>query len=210
MPLIYQTAANTKSQTKQSHRYTLQFNGLDAVMNRAKNSPLQAVRNRYTALEPAFLRAGWSLAETLELGLLSVQVPQIQIASEDVHRFNDSFKQLTKFEPIQEFQVVFYDFVNGSASAIINAWWALCGEKGTGAIGYKEDYLLESARFKSFGPQAPAEDVPVAHDEYDVISLYPTNVDLGEHSYENGAVRRVTCSFVCDNFVPIAARPRQV
>lgn len=208
MSQILRVSAIRNEQTKQTHRFTLRFKGLNRVLDRAKNSPLEAVRNRYNALAPAFEKPGWTVEQTLELGLLSVQVPNVMIAYEDVHRFNDSHKQLTKFEPTDEMSVVFYDYINGSASAIIGAWWALCGEKNTGAIGYKEDYVLPEASFIAFGPQAPAEDNPIKHDEYAIVNLAPRSVDLGEHSYENGAVRRVTCNFLFDNIYPVQAVTR--
>lgn len=204
MSLLYQTAAIRNEQLIMQNRFSLIFNGLDAVLDRAKNSPIAAIRERYAAVEPAFARGNFTRAETLELGLLSVSIPQIAIGEEDVHRFNDSIKALTKFEPVTEMSVTFYDYINGSASAILQAWNALLGDKKTGAIGFKSDYALPSASFNIYGPQAPAEEEPTIFQEYQIVNLYPKTIELGEHSYANGESRKVTVQFLWDNLYPTA------
>lgn len=205
MSLLLQTRAIRNETTINTNRYSLVFNGLDEVLARARTSPILSIRERYNALEPAFQKAGWTIGQTLELSLLSVTVPQIVIGIEDIHRFNDSVKALTKFEPVTEMAIVFYDYINGSASAIIQAWHALLGDKKTGAIGFKQDYALSSATFNIYGPQAPAEETPTIFQSYDVINLYPATIDLGEHSFENAAARRITSNFLFDNFYPTKA-----
>jgi len=185
--------------TRNAHRFSLVFNGLDQVLDRAKNSNLALVREKYNGLQSAFQKTGWTVSQTLELSLLSVNVPNIKIAMEDIHRFNDSFKALTKFEPVTEMQVTFYDYVNGSPTAILEAWRALCGDKRSGAIGFKEDYALPEANFYLYGPQAPAEEFPTPIEEWSIINLYPSSVEPGEHSYEGSGVRKLTAQFLFDN-----------
>lgn len=204
--IIYRTAAIRNEQLIMQNRFSLVFSGLDVVLDRAKNSPITSIAERYRVLEPAFAREGYTRSETLELGLLSVSIPTIMIGEEDVHRFNDSIKALTKFEPVTEMTVVFYDYINGSASAIIQAWNALLGDKATGAIGFKSDYALPKAQFNIYGPQAPAEETPTIFQQYEVVNLYPKSIELGEHSYANGESRKITVNFLWDNLFPVAAQ----
>lgn len=193
-----------------TNRFSLVFNGLNDVLARAANSPIAGIRERYQAVAPAFARPGWNTQQILELSLHSVAVPNVVIAHEDIHRFNDSTKQLTKFEPMEMMNVTFYDYINGSATAIIEAWKALCGDKKTGAIGFKEDYILPTASFFDYGPNAPAEDVPTAYAEFRMVNLYPASLALGEHSYEQGGTRKIQCQFAMDNLYPIFMKGRPV
>lgn len=199
MANLLSTGGVRNETTRNSHRFSLVFNGLDTVLDRAKNSNLALVREKYNGLNSAFQKTGWTVAQTLELSLLSVTIPNIEIEMEDIHRFNDSFKALTKFAPVTEMTVQFYDYINGSPTAIIEAWRALCGDKRSGAIGFKEDYALSEANFFLYGPQAPAEEFPTPFETWVVINLYPKSIDIGEHSYEGGGVRKITCQFLFDN-----------
>lgn len=206
---ILSTAGVRNETTRNNHRFSLVFNGLDEILNRAKNSNLALVREKYAGLESAFQKTGWSVAQTLELSLMSVNIPNIEIETEDIRRFNDGFRVPTKFAIPGDMGVTFYDYVNGSPTAILEAWRALCGDKRSGAIGFKEDYALPAANFFLYGPQASAaEDL----DDYwierwEIINLYPRTVEVGEHTYDGG-VRKVTAQFALDNLYLIESRGR--
>ena len=60
---------------------------------------------------------------------------------------------------MEEMSISFYDYVNGSASAIMQLWHAFVGDKRTGAIGFKEDFVLRQAFFYVYGPDAPGYQV---------------------------------------------------
>lgn len=210
MPNILSTVPVRTETTRNSHRFSLVFSGLEAVLDRAKNSNLELVRQKYEGLKSAFLKTGYTVEQTLEVSLHSVTIPNIELEFEDIHRFNDSFKALTKFAPVTEMQVMFYDYVNGSATAILEAWRALCGDKRSGALGFKEDYALSEANFYLYGPQAPAQDDLNSAwlERWVIINLYPKSVDTGEHSFEGGGVRKVTSQFLFDNIYLIESKGR--
>ena len=90
-------------------------------------------------------------------------------------------------------------------------WHGLVGDKKTGAMGYKEDYVVPEADFFVFGPDAPGFenlDPSIPIEQHRIINLYPKSVELGEHSYEGGEIRKVVVSFVFDNIFPVAYRSR--
>jgi len=205
-------------QTRNTNRFTLRFYGLDKIINAAANSPFSAVRRRYEALQDALLAESQKdnvttgIQETLELSLLSLTWPKIEVERQDIHRFNDSIKAVTKFAPMTEMQTVFYDYVNGSSSAMMSMWHGLVGDKTTGAIGYKQDYVIK-AEIRVYGPIAPGvskEDLEKECIEiHELTNLYPVDLDLGEHSYESGEARKVTCQFAYDNFFPVMYKGRR-
>lgn len=205
-------------QTRNTNRFTLRFYGLDNIINAAATSPFAAVRRRYDALREALLAESQKdnvttgLQETLELSLLSLTWPKIEVERQDIFRFNDSIKAVTKFAPMTEMNTVFYDYVNGSASALMYMWHGLVGDKTTGAIGYKQDYVTR-AEIRVYGPIAPGVAKENLEDEcieiHELTNLYPVDVDLGEHSYEGGEARKVTCQFAYDNFFPVMYKGRK-
>lgn len=215
---IFQVERIRNEQTINTNRWSLQFKGLNTILDAAANSPLQAIRDRYEATQIAFNRQGSNLTlETvLELSLFSVSLPSVKLETQDISRFNDTIKAVTKFAPMDEMQVVFWDYVDGSASAIMQMWHALVGDKVTGAIGFKSDFVLRQAYFYVYGPDAPGYtgetiegyegmtddgNIPFLQ-KYEVWNLFPNSVELGEHS-DSGEARKVTCSFTCDNIFPV-------
>ena len=193
-------------QTRNTNRFSLKFTGLGTIMSNLSNSTSIGYE-RYQAVSAALLNSGQTgstgIANSLELSLLSVTWPKIEIERQDIYRFNDSIKAVTKFAPMAEMQVVFYDYINGSASAIMYAWQGLVGNKKTGAIGFKEDYICDGV-LEVYGPTAPGEgDAPTAYEKHQIVNMYPVDVDLGEHSYEGGEARKVTVLFALDNFYPL-------
>ena len=217
---IFQVERIRNEQTINTNRWSLQFKGLKNIIDAAANSPLQAVRDRYNATKIAFERtgdaSGLSVETILELSLFSVSLPSVKLETQDISRFNDNVKAVTKFAAMDEMQVVFWDYVDGSASAIMQMWHALVGDKVTGAIGFKQDFVLKQAYFYVYGPDAPGYtgdaidgyegmvdegNIPFLQ-KYEVWNLFPNSVELGEHS-DNGEARKVTCSFTVDNIFPV-------
>jgi hypothetical protein len=191
-------------QTKNTNRWSLKFTGLDRVMENVKTK----AETRNKATSPAFLSTSFpNVKQSLELSLLSVTWPKIEIERQDIYRFNDSIKAVTKFAPMAEMQVVFYDYINGSASAIMYAWQGLVGDKRSGAIGFKEDYICD-AELYMYGPQAPGQTEPTFYEKHQIVNMYPVDIDLGEHSYEGGEARKVTVLFALDNFYPLEYKNR--
>jgi len=215
---IFQIQRIRNEQTINTNRWSLQFSGLKSMLEKAKNSPLKAVRDRYEACRVAFDvnnsgRESETVETILELALFSVSIPTIKLETQDITRFNDSTKTVTKFAPMEDLSVVFWDYVDGSASAIMQLWHALVGDKVTGAIGFKRDFVLPEAFFYVYGPDAPgyghpdttvddsvfmdSNKIPYLQ-KYNIWNLFPNDVQLGEHS-DNAEARKVTCSFSCDN-----------
>lgn len=217
---IFQIQRIRNEQTINTNRWSLQFKGLKQVIDRCKTSPLPAIRDRYENCKVAFEvnSSGYneSVETILELSLFSVTMPSVKLETQDITRFNDSLKAVTKFSPMEDLQVVFWDYVDGSASAIIQLWHALVGDKVTGAIGFKTDFVLPTSYFFVYGPDAPGYDgtgtglenvhtddgkIPYLQ-KYEIWNLFPNSVELGEHS-DNAEARKVTCSFSCDNIFPV-------
>jgi hypothetical protein len=147
-------------------------------------------------------KTGWNLSDTLELALNSVSVPPMEMETADAWRFHDSAKHTVRFAPMGDMTTTFYDYISGSASAIMLVWQSMVGERKSGAIGFKEDYVLPEAELLEFGPIAPAEENPTPYGIHQVVNLYPKSIELGEFSYETAEVRKVTVQFAVEAVYP--------
>jgi hypothetical protein len=210
MANIFQTAAIKSKTPRMSHRFSLQFDGLQNIMalaaRRADTYTYNAITgNRYTQLLQAINdETGRSISESLELSLLSVSLPSNEMETVEISRFHDTVKHISKFSSIPDMEVSFYDYISGSASAIMSVWHGMVGDRRTGTISYKKEYILPLARLIEYGPTAPGEGTtPQKLAEHAIVNLYPKSVNLGEHSYESAEVRKVMVTFAIDNVFPL-------
>lgn len=216
MANIFQVATVRSKTPRMSHRFSLRFDGLNGIINLAsqrldtyKLPGTQENGNRYNHLSPALTATQatsdgpQAVADTLELSLMSVSLPSNEMETVEIARFHDTAKHISKFGAMADMEVSFYDYVNGSASAIMSVWHGMVGDRRTGAISYKNEYVLPLARLIEYGPVAPAESNPTPIAEHAVINLYPKSVNLGEHSYETAEVRKVQVTFAVDNVFPL-------
>jgi len=209
MANIFQTRNVVNSQTKNLNRFILRFNGIQDIMKRAQNHRLQAVRDRYNGLIDA---AGGidGIQRTLELSLLSCTMPNITVEKTEVPKFNDVTKATTKFTPAEDMTVTFVDYVNGSASAIMLIWQALVGDKRSGAMGFKEDFVLPQAYVYAYGPDAPGYSVEDVEDKWlekhRIVNLWPSSVKLQNFDYGTAEYRKCEVTFVIDNAYPVEYR----
>lgn len=211
MPNIFQTAQIKSKTPRMSHRFSLQFDGLQAIMSLAtrradtytsSSAGINTAKNRSQHLQPAFSSS--NAAQDLELSLLSVSLPSNEMETVEISRFHDTVKHISKFSSIADMEVSFYDYINGSASAIMSVWHGMVGDRRTGVISYKKEYILPLARLIEYGPTAPGEgDNPQKLAEHAIINLYPKSINLGEHSYEGAEVRKVQVTFSIDNVFPL-------
>ncbi len=203
---IFQTRRVNNQQTINSNRFSIRFDNLHSFLSRAAStSILPHLKKRYEATIGAL---GGDMAESLELSLVSSTFPVISVEVVNVPRFNDFVKATTKFSEMEPFDVVFMDYVNGSASAIMQLWHAFVGDKETGAMGFKQDFVLPQASFFVYGPDAPGYDVDSSADipylqKYSLINIFPKSVNLGEHSAESAEPRKITVTFEVDNVYPV-------
>lgn len=216
---IFQIAQIRNKQTINSNRWTIEFIGLDAMMRAASTSFMPWIRERYQAVKDALGRTTEDIGMSLQLSLFSVTIPPVNIDVVEIARFNDSIKAVTKFAAMDNMTVNFYDYVNGSASAIMQLWHAFVGDKKTGAIGFKEDFVLPRAFFYVYGPDAPGYNVVDGEPDeaalevrevpwlqkYEVWNLFPRNVNIGEHG-DGADPRKVAVEFAIDNFFPVGIR----
>ena len=206
---IFQTRSVVNSQTKNLNRFIIKFNGIQEVLKRAQNHRLQSVRDRYNGLIDA---AGGldGIQRTLELSLMSCSMPNVTVEKQDIPKFNDVTKATTKFTPTEDLTVSFVDYVNGSASAIMLIWQSLVGDKRTGAMGFKEDYVLAQAYIYAYGPDAPGYTEAEVEDKWlekhRVVNLWPSAIALQNFDYGQGEFRKVDITFVIDNIYPVEFR----
>lgn len=202
-------------QTINVNRWSIRFIGLRDIINAAANSPLPNVRKRYEMVRGIL---GPDVETTLEIALASSNFPTIGLETAQISRFNDQFRTVTKFTLIDELSIDFWDYVNGSASAIMMLWQAMVGDKESGAIGFKQDYVLKNAEFYVYGPDAPAYDINGTNDilnpntppveklpylqKYKLVNLYPLKISMPSHS-DSGEPRKITVNFNVDNVYPI-------
>ena len=218
---IFQIAQIRNKQTINKNRFTLEFIGLDRLLRSAKVSPLPWIRERYEAVQAALGSSAEDIGISLQISLKTFTIPKVTLGNQEIHRFNDVIRAVTKFDAMEEMPVSFIDYVGGSASAIMQLWHAFVGDKKTGAIGFKEDFVLPRAFFYVYGPDAPGYNVVEGADpdpsklevaevpwlqKYEIWNLFPTAVDLGEASSEDAEAREVSCTFIIDNFFPIGIR----
>jgi hypothetical protein len=211
MGALFQIGTVNYKTPRMSHRYSLRFEGLDAVINRAQLGTLTNLitgvidGNIFSRLQQAAGSTGTEMSTNLELSLLSVSVPAIEMETVEISRFHDTAKHIAKFTTMGDMNVTFYDYVDGSASAILFIWQSLVGDKRTGAISYKGEYVLSSARLVEYGPKAPAEANQSEYilAEHMMVNIYPKSIELGEHSYESAEVRKIQVTFSIDNIYPL-------
>lgn len=208
---IFQIRKITNEQTINVNRWNLRFIGLtDKLLNKAPTSPLFGVRDRYEAVKNAL---GGDPATSLEISLVSSNFPAVGVEIGEIPRFNDRIKMATKFSDLGMLTVSFIDYVNGSASAILSLWQAFVADKRTGAIGFKQDFVLPKAEFYVYGPDAPgyndefcdANDGPPWLQKYEIVNLWPSKVTMPEHA-DSADVRKVSVDFVIDNIYPVGIR----
>ena len=206
---IFRIKQVTNEQTINVNRWSIRFVGLkDKLLTKAPNSPLPGVRKRYDIVKGLL---GNDPASILEISLASSNFPTVGVDTAFIPRFNDGIKTVTKFVEMEDLTVNFYDYVNGSASAIMMLWHAFVADKETGAIGFKQDFVLPKAYFYVYGPDAPGYDEDfLANQEvpwlqkYQIINLFPKSVNLGEHSMDGADARKVEVTFAVDNIFPAA------
>lgn len=170
-------------------------NGVSGIYTRLKQGALGS--STTITDEPAALK------NNLELSLLSVSVPSIEMETVEVARFHDTAKHISKFNTMGDMNVTFYDYVDGSASAILFLWQSLVGDKRTGAISYKSEYVLPNARLVEYGPKTPAQINEAILAQHIMVNIYPKTIELGEHSYESADIRKVQATFSIDNIYPL-------
>jgi hypothetical protein len=222
---LFQISRVNPKTPRMTHRFSLRFVGLNSVITRAAANQLTNLtsgpgteqgniwgRLGLAAKGNTTGSDGDALATNLELSLLSVSVPSIEMETVEVARFHDTAKHISKFTTMGDINITFYDYVNGSASAILFIWQSLVGDKRTGAISYKSEYTLREARLIEYGPKAPAESAGTEYKlaEHALINLYPKTIELGEHSYDSADVRKIQCTFALDNIYPVYYRTANV
>lgn len=217
---IFQIAQIRNKQTINKNRFSIEFIGLDTMLRAAQNSYLPWIRERYEAVESALGQGSEDIGISLQLSLQNVSLPSITLGTQEIDHFNDVIRAVTKFDVLDELSINFMDYVGGSASAIMQLWHAFVGDKKTGAIGFKEDYTLPRAFFYVYGPDAPGynvvdgepdegrlevDEVPWLQ-KYEIWNLFPSAVNLGEHSAGDAEAREVECTFIIDNIFPVGIR----
>jgi hypothetical protein len=170
-------------------------------------------------------KPGKSTATVLDLSLLSCMIPAFEFETAEVNRFNDSVKHITKFSASNDMSAVYYDYINGSAAAIMLAWQSAVGFKLTGEIGYKKKYtcdmdlyvygpnrssypVFKSATTSGATGTAAGGEQTTDSAEYELLmqfkikNAFPRSVDLGDFSYDSAEVRKVTVQFGYDMIIP--------
>lgn len=202
---IFRIKQVTNEQTINVNRWSIRFVGLkDKLLTKAPNSPLPGVRKRYDIVKGLL---GNDPASVLEISLASSNFPTIGVDTAFIPRFNDGIKTVTKFVEMEDLKVDFYDYVNGSASAIMMLWQAFVADKETGAIGFKQDFVLDKAEFYVYGPDAPGYDVQSSAEipylqKYQLVNLFPKKVTMPEHT-DSAEPRKVSVEFALDNCFPL-------
>ena len=205
---IFQIRLINQKQTINSNRWSIRFVGLRDLLAKASRTNAQPwIQNRYDAVKEAF---GSDPSTELELSLFNVTLPSVSIDTVAIPRFNDTIKAVTKFTEMEDLTINFYDYVEGSASAIMQMWHAFVGDKSTGAIGFKRDFVLRAAQFFVYGPDAPGYNVASSADipwlqRYELVNLFPKAVKLGEHG-DGAEPRKVEVTFAVDNVYPTGIR----
>jgi hypothetical protein len=162
---------------------------------------------------------GQSPYDVLNLSLLSATIPAFEFEAAELNRFNDTVKHITKFSTANDMSAVYYDYINGSATSIMLAWQAKVGFKLTGEIGYKSQYVCDMNLYV-YGPNRPGYRVNnnandgVDKEEYELLmqfkifNAYPRSVDIGDFSYDNTEIKKVTVQFGYDMIVPYKNKKR--
>jgi hypothetical protein len=154
-------------------------------------------------------------SDVLNLSLLSATIPAFEFEAAELNHFNDTVKHLSKFSTVNDMNATYYDYINGSATAIMLAWQSMVGFKLTGEMGYKEDYVCDMDLYV-YGPNRPGitpsnsagTDSPEieALMQYKILNAWPRSVDVGDFSYDNTEIKKVIVQFSYDIIVPVLIR----
>lgn len=215
---IFRTKEVWNQQTKNKNRFSIRFSGLNALLDEKRLAKFpESVRMRLAAVKDAVAFEKFKsnnvtgFADTLELALDTVKLPVMKVGVTEIPRFNDQVRVLTRFEKPEDLTVTFFDYVNGSASAIMSLWQSLVADKRTGAMGFKEDYILPQAYFFKYGPDAPGYEPAAGEaipwlEAHRIVNLWPLSIDHGDFDQNAGEPIKITCTFSIDNIYPIDYR----
>ena len=156
--------------------------------------------------------------QVLNLSLISCTIPAFEFETGDVNRFNDTIKHITKFSPINDMSSSFYDYINGSSTAIMLAWQSVIGFKLTGEINYKSKYVCDLDLFV-YGPNRPGYKMSNDNNSTDsvekdlimqfkIFNAFPRSIDIGDFSYDNAEIKKVNVQFGYDMIVPVKNNTR--
>ena len=217
---IFDTRNIIKETPKMGNRFLLTVNNTQLekiIFGSASDSVKKAKVYRLSELsggsEKVF-KGNSNPSDVLNLSLLSCTVPAFEFETGDVNRYNDTIKHITKFSAVNDMSTSFYDYINGSATAIMLAWQSKVGFKLTGEIGYKSQYTCDLDLFV-YGPNRPGyrassadgvnyNDTP-SNDllmQFKIFNAYPRSVDIGEFSYDSAEIKKVQVQFGYDMIVP--------
>ena len=212
---IFQIRNINNRQTINRNRWSLRFVGLSDIFSKVWGGQgvalVPGISKRYAAVANALGTTPKEAVDNLELSLFSVsELPSIGFDILDINRFNDTVRTPGKFKVMPEFTVDFIDYTEGSASAIMQLWQAFIGDKETGAMGFKKDFVLPEALFTVYGPDAPGYEVEATEDipwlqRYKIKNLWPAEIKLGPHG-DTSEIRKVSVTFIIDNIYPIGIR----
>lgn len=183
-----------------------------------KNAGEGAIAQALGGLMGAAAVSTGAFQTVLNLSLLSCTIPSFEFETGELNHFNDSVKHLSKFSTTNDMSAVFYDYINGSATAIMLAWQSAVGFKLTGQLGYKEDYVCDMD-LHLYGPNRPGY-IPngTSSDnrndsvesgslmQYKILNAWPRSVDIGEFSYDGAEIKKVTVQFSYDIIVPFMVK----
>lgn len=163
---------------------------------------------------------GKSAYDVLNLSLLSATIPAFEFEAAELNRFNDTVKHITKFSTSNDMSAVYYDYINGSATSIMLAWQSKVGFKLTGEIGYKSQYVCDMNLYV-YGPNRPGylvKDNNTTDDseeyellmQFKIFNAWPRSVDIGEFSYDNTEIKKVTVQFSYDIIIPVMIKGEEL
>lgn len=161
--------------------------------------------------------AGKTSNDILNLSLLSCTIPAFEFEAAELNHFQDTVKHITKFSTSNDISAVYYDYINGSATAIMLAWQSRLGFKLTGEIGYKSQYVCDMDLYV-YGPNRPGYRTQESEGDsssnealmqFKIFNAYPRSVDIGEFSYDNTEIKKVTVQFGYDMIIPYKNNKRK-
>ena len=221
---IFDTRHIIKQTPKMGNRFLLTADStrLNDIVNGKSESTQPKFRqlNRFTGGNDDVVYSS-NPTQVLNLSLLSCTIPAFEFETGDVNRYNDTVKHITKFTAVNDMNTVFYDYINGSATSVMLAWQSAVGFKLTGEINYKKKYVCDLDLYV-YGPNRPgyqmagaagATEFPDSAEkesimQFKIFNAWPRSVDIGDFSYDNAEIKKVTIQFGYDMIVPVKNNTR--
>lgn len=132
----------------------------------------------------------------LSLFILSAVIPQRMVETVPIPYLNGSVNTPSKVQPLQDMTVIFLDYVDTPARAILEQWFKLVYDEETGLMT-PPTQLKTDATFLLFGSDGNGLR------GYDLHGIFPKQTPERTFDFSQGEHQKMTITFSVDRVIPL-------